>query len=134
MRNVAGMRPPHGSGGSGCGWRPGCAKGPLAHGFAGDQRWTLGRIKTLIGKLFHVGSTVEGTWKLVRRHGWSCQVPVRQAVERGDATVAVWKDQVRPGIKAPCDLGAFICFEDEAGQKLNPPGDAPGPGAGAALW
>jgi len=35
-------------------------KGPLAHGFAGDQRWTLGRIKTLIGKLFHVGYTVEG--------------------------------------------------------------------------
>jgi transposase len=33
--------------------------GPLAHGFAGDQRWTLGRIKTLIGKLFHVGYTVE---------------------------------------------------------------------------
>ena len=30
-------------------------KGPLAHGFAGGQRWTLGRIKTLIGRLFHVG-------------------------------------------------------------------------------
>jgi transposase len=49
-------------------------RGPLAHGFAGDQRWTLGRIKTLIGKLFHVGYTVEGTWKLMRPHGWSCQV------------------------------------------------------------
>ncbi len=36
-------------------------KGPLAHGFAADQRWTLGRIKTLIGKLFRVGYTVEGT-------------------------------------------------------------------------
>jgi hypothetical protein len=35
--------------------------GSLAHGFAGDQQWTLGRIKTLIGKLFHVGYTVEGT-------------------------------------------------------------------------
>ena len=35
-------------------------KGPLAHGFAGDQRWTLGRIKTLTGKLFHVGYTPEG--------------------------------------------------------------------------
>jgi transposase len=35
-------------------------KGPLAHGFANDQRWTLGRIKTLIGRLFHVGYTVEG--------------------------------------------------------------------------
>ena len=44
------------------------------HGFAGDQRWTLGRIKTLVGTLFHVGYTVEGTW--MRRHGWSAQVPV----------------------------------------------------------
>jgi len=76
-------------------------KGPLAHGFAGDQRWTLGRIKTLIGKLFHVGYTVEGTWKLLRRHGWSCQVPVRQALERDEEAVAVWKDQVWADIKAP---------------------------------
>jgi transposase len=76
-------------------------KGPLVHGFAGDQRWTLGRIKTLIGRLFHVGYTVEGTWKLMRRHGWSCQVPVRQAMERDDEAVAVWKAEVWPQLKAP---------------------------------
>ena len=76
-------------------------KGPLAHGFANDQRWTLARIKTLIGRLFHVGYTVEGTWKLMRRHGWSAQVPVRQAMERDDEAVAVWKDQVWPDIKGP---------------------------------
>ena len=76
-------------------------KGPLAHGFANDQRWTLGRIKTLIGKLFHIGYTVEGTWKLLRRHGWSCQVPVRQAMERDDEAVAVWKAEVWPQIKVP---------------------------------
>ena len=75
-------------------------KGPLAHGFANDQRWTLGRIKTLIGRLFHVGYTPEGVWKLMRRHGWSCQVPVRQALERDDEAIAVWKDQVRADIKA----------------------------------
>ena len=75
-------------------------KGPLAHGFAGDQRWTLGRIKTLIGKLFHVGYNPEGIWKLMRRHGWSCQVPVRQAMERDDEAVAVWKEQVWADIKA----------------------------------
>ena len=74
-------------------------KGPLAHGFASDQRWTLGRIKTPIGKLFCVGYTVEGTWKLMRRHGWSAQVPVRQAMERDDAAVAVWKAEVWPEIK-----------------------------------
>ena len=36
-----------------------------ARQFAADQRWMLGRIKTLIGRLFHVGYTVEGTWKLM---------------------------------------------------------------------
>src|SRR6266487_667964 len=76
-------------------------EGPLAHGFAGDQRWTLGRIKMLIGKLFHVGYTVEGTGKLMRRHGWSCQVPVRQALERDEEAVAVWKAEVWPDIKRP---------------------------------
>src|SRR5512135_3726591 len=76
-------------------------KGPLAHGFAGVQRWPLGRIKTLIGKLFHIGYTVEGTWKLMRRHGWSAQVPVRQAMERDEQAVAVWKAEVWPQLKAP---------------------------------
>ena len=74
-------------------------KGPLAHGFAGDQRWTLGRIKTLTGRLFRVGYTPEGVWKLLRRHGWSCQVPVRQAPERDEQAIAVWKDQVWPDIQ-----------------------------------
>ena len=37
--------------------------GPLAHGFAHDQRWTLVRVKTLIGRLIHVGYTIQGTWK-----------------------------------------------------------------------
>ncbi|MGH3193553.1 MAG: winged helix-turn-helix domain-containing protein [Streptosporangiaceae bacterium] len=76
-------------------------KGPLAHGFADDQRWTLGRIRTLIGRRFHVGYTVEGTGKLMRRHGWSCQVPVRQAMERDDDAVALWKAEVWPQLKAP---------------------------------
>jgi transposase len=95
---------------------------PLAHGFADDQRWTLSRVKTLIGRLFHVGYTVQGTWKLLRRHGWSCQVPVRQAMERDEAAIAVWKAQVWPETKSTArDLGAYVCFEDEAGQGLRPP-------------
>jgi len=64
-------------------------RGPLAHGFADDQRWTLKRIKVLIGRLFHVGYTVQGVWKLMRRHGWSCQVPLRRAVERDEEAIAV---------------------------------------------
>ncbi|MFE0631585.1 winged helix-turn-helix domain-containing protein [Streptomyces sp. NPDC058864] len=49
-------------------------RGPLVQGWA-DQRWTLARIKTLIGRLFRVTYTVEGTWQLLKRHGWSWQQP-----------------------------------------------------------
>ncbi|MEL5953284.1 winged helix-turn-helix domain-containing protein [Streptomyces sp. CLV115] len=61
-------------------------RGPLAHGWA-DQRWTLARVKTLIGRLFHVGYTAEGTWRLLKRHGWSWQQPARRAIERDDGAV-----------------------------------------------
>ncbi|MEU9056704.1 winged helix-turn-helix domain-containing protein [Streptomyces sp. NPDC048384] len=71
-------------------------RGPLAHGFEDDQRWTLKRVKLLTGRMFHVGYTVQGVWKLLRRHGWTCQVPVRRALERDEAAVEVWKEQVSP--------------------------------------
>jgi transposase len=65
-------------------------RGPLAHGWV-DQRWTLARIRTLIGRLFHVSYTVEDTWRLLKRHGWSWQQPGRRAIERDDGAVEVWK-------------------------------------------
>ena len=77
------------------------ARGPLAHGYADDQRWTLKRVKLLIGRMFHVGYTVQGVWKLLRRHGWTCQVPARRAVERDEAAIEVWKEEVWPRVKAP---------------------------------
>ncbi|MFE7665320.1 winged helix-turn-helix domain-containing protein [Streptomyces celluloflavus] len=74
-------------------------RGPLAHGWA-DQRWTLARVKTLIGRLFHVSYTVEGTWRLLKRHGWSWQQPARRATERDDEAVELWKKEVWPQVKA----------------------------------
>ncbi|MER6161469.1 winged helix-turn-helix domain-containing protein [Streptomyces sp. NPDC001868] len=55
-------------------------RGPLAHGWS-DQPWTLARVKTLIGRLFHVSYTVEGSWKLLKRQGWSWQ---QAAMPTGD--------------------------------------------------
>ncbi|MBB4789547.1 transposase [Streptomyces nodosus] len=74
-------------------------RGPLAHGWA-DQRWTLARIRTLIGRLFHVSYTVEGTWRLLK-HGWSWQQPTRRAIERDDSAVEVWKKETWPRVRAP---------------------------------
>ena len=54
------------------------------HGFSDDRRYALGRINTLIGRLFHVRYTVEGTWKRIRRRGWSA-VPVAGLVSGSQA-------------------------------------------------
>ncbi|MFE0420777.1 winged helix-turn-helix domain-containing protein, partial [Streptomyces tendae] len=48
-----------------------------------DQRWTLSRVKTVIGRHFDLACTVQGARKLLVRNGWSCQVPARRAVEPG---------------------------------------------------
>ncbi|MFJ9445911.1 transposase [Kitasatospora sp. NPDC101235] len=40
------------------------ANGPAAHGWE-DQRWTLARIKTVIGRRFHLTYTVQGVRKLL---------------------------------------------------------------------
>jgi transposase len=76
-------------------------RGPLAHGWDCGGGWTLVRITTLIGRLFHLGYTVPGMWKLLRRHGWSAQVPAHRAIERDDAAIEVWKTEVWPQIKRP---------------------------------
>ncbi|MFB7981272.1 winged helix-turn-helix domain-containing protein [Streptomyces vinaceus] len=60
-------------------------------------RWP--RVKTLIGRLFHVIYTVEGTWRLLKRHGWSWQQLARRAIERDDAAVELWKKEVWPRVK-----------------------------------
>ncbi|MFF9653334.1 winged helix-turn-helix domain-containing protein [Streptomyces sp. NPDC014622] len=63
------------------------ARGPVAHGRE-DQRWTLARVKTVIGWRFHLAYTIQGVRKLLVRNGWSCQVPARRAMERDDEAVA----------------------------------------------
>ncbi|MCA2229422.1 helix-turn-helix domain-containing protein [Nonomuraea aurantiaca] len=67
----------------------------------GGLRWTLMRIKKLIGRLFHIGYTVPGVWLLLRRNGWSAQRPMRRAIERDEAAIEVWKKEVWPQVEDP---------------------------------
>lgn len=76
------------------------AKGPVAHGWP-DQRWTLARIRTLIGRRFHKSMTLSGISQMLRRHGWSHQVPARRALERNDNAVAGWVKETWPQAEAP---------------------------------
>ena len=65
--------------------------GPAAWGWGEDQRWTLARVTTLIGPLFHVRYTLRGTSYLLHRIGYSPQVPVHRAAERDEDAIAVWR-------------------------------------------
>lgn len=76
------------------------AKGPAAHGWP-DRTWTLARIKTLIGRRFHKSFSLSGISQMLRRHGWSHQVPARRAVERDDAVVAGWVKETWPCVETP---------------------------------
>jgi putative transposase len=67
-------------------------QGPAGWGWDEDQRWTLGRVTTLIGRLFHVRYTLRGTCYLLHRIGYSPQVPVHRAAERDEAAIATWRD------------------------------------------
>jgi len=74
--------------------------GPAAAGWA-DQRWTLARVRDLIAAKFKVQYSVPGTWYLLRRRGWSCQLGARRAAERDDGAIEVWKKETWPRVKGP---------------------------------
>jgi transposase len=74
-------------------------RGSAAHGWDVDQRWTLDRIVTVTWRLFHVSYTRAGMSVLLRRNGWTVQVPRRRAVERDEDAVATWVKEVWPQVK-----------------------------------
>lgn len=72
--------------------------GPLAAGHPTDV-WTLPRVaalvKELTGERYHSGHV----WHLLRRLGFSCQRPVRRAIERDDRKIAGWRRSKWPALK-----------------------------------
>src|ERR1039458_9242796 len=69
--------------------------GPAVWGWAEDQRWTLARVTTLTGRLFHVRYTLRGTSYLLHRLGYTPQMPVHRAAERDEAKIAAWRAGTR---------------------------------------
>jgi transposase len=102
--------------------RAGLDLGPAAYGWDEDQRWTLARAAALIGRLFHVHYTLRGTSYLLHPIGFSPQVPAHRAAERDEAAIAAWRAGTWAKVRGlAAATGAWICFEDEAGQALRPP-------------
>ncbi|MBN6051505.1 winged helix-turn-helix domain-containing protein, partial [Nonomuraea sp. RK-328] len=78
-------------------------RGPAAHGWSEDQRWTLARVADLIASLFHVRYTPRGVSYLLHRIGWSPQVPVHRAVERDEEVIERWVADQWPRLKSDRD-------------------------------
>lgn len=74
------------------------AKGPVAHGWE-DQTWTLERIRTLIRRRFHKTITLSTIAQMLRRHGWSHQVPAKRALERDEEKVTGWLKDTWPQVE-----------------------------------
>jgi transposase len=73
-------------------------EGPVAAGHT-DQRWTLARVAALIAGMFRCRLSLQGTAVLLRRMGWSPQVPALRAAERDEAAIAGWRRQTWPAVK-----------------------------------
>jgi transposase len=99
-------------------------QGLAAHGWD-DQVWTGARVATLIGRMFHKSYSPSAAIRLMRRLGFTPQMPTRRAVQRDEAAVAAWRAPGGRWTSARQRLaavtGAYLCFEDEAGQSLTPP-------------
>ena len=94
--------------------------GPAASGWE-DQRWTLARIRDLIAAKFRVRYTIPGTWSLLSRRGWSCQLGARRDRAGRRRHRGVEEGDLAPGKRTAAALGAWIVFEDETGQTMRPP-------------
>jgi len=68
-------------------------------GWDEDQRWTLARVRTLIGRMFHITVSIATVWETLRRAGYTPQQPISRAVERDEQAIAHFKRYQWPAVK-----------------------------------
>lgn len=73
-------------------------RGASAHGFSGDF-WTLARLTRAIEKWTGVRYEDRSVWHVLHRLGFSCQKPVKRAVERDERAIRTWLSEAWPKVK-----------------------------------
>lgn len=73
-------------------------RGAGEYGFSGDF-WTLGRITEAVASWTGVRYEDRSVWHVLKRLGFSCQKPVRRAVERDENAIRNWISKDWPEIK-----------------------------------
>jgi transposase len=96
-------------------------EGPQAHGWP-NQLWTCNRVVQLIQRHFGVSFHHDHVGRFLRvRLNWSPQKPRRQARERDETEIDLWKNVRFPKIAtAARKRDAHLVFLDESGFMLTP--------------
>ena len=94
-------------------------QGACTHGFP-DEMWTLRRMAAMMQVPFGVRYRPSHVWKVLRRLGWSGQVPERRAIQRNEQAMAHWQRDTWPATKKSPPPGGPLVFLDESGFLLIP--------------
>jgi len=73
-------------------------RGPGAGGYLTDL-WTSKRVAEVIERTFGVKYNSNYIWFVLRSLGWTCQKPERQARERDEKVIRMWRERDWPRIK-----------------------------------
>ncbi len=94
--------------------------GPEAYGFRG-RVWTCARIAKVIEEEFGVAYHKGHVARLLKELHWTPQTPIRRAIQRDEAAIERWRDEVWPELlqQARGERRALV-FVDESGFYLLP--------------
>src|SRR3954447_22620689 len=94
--------------------------GAEAYGFRGDV-WTCGRVAGVIREEFDVSYSNSQVSRLLKRLGWTPQVPITRAIQRDEEAIARWRTESWPGLKEQARRERReLVFVDESGFYLLP--------------
>lgn len=73
-------------------------EGAEINGFSGDF-WTLNRVTKAVKSWTGVLYQERSVWHFLKRLGFSCQKPVKRAVERDEKEIQIWKQKTWAEVK-----------------------------------
>jgi transposase len=94
--------------------------GPEAYGFRGNI-WTCERVVGVLYEEFGVPYSKSQASRLLKRLGWTPQVPITRAIQRDEEAIDDWRAQAWPALKQRAGRDGFtLVFVDESGFYLLP--------------
>jgi transposase len=94
--------------------------GPEAYGFRGEV-WTCPRIVDVLAREFGVTYHRDHVSRILKKLGWTPQIPITRAIQRDEAAIAHWRTAVWPQLRrrAAAERRTLVVI-DESGFYLLP--------------